>query len=147
MSSKPFPVIFHPVNSLTLFSCAYERGNTTSRDALVFIEGLTSRPHTTPQLGTLIEALERHNELSYSFGEFWMRSSYTGFGYSSLANNVEDISALVTYLRGLGKEKIVLLGRSTGTAILDHISHADPTVDRLSSHADLHQIKSQVSGS
>jgi hypothetical protein len=43
-----------------------------------------------------------------------MRSSYTGFGYSSLSNDVEDISALVMYLRGLRKDKIVLLGSSTG---------------------------------
>jgi len=43
-----------------------------------------------------------------------MRSSYTGFGYSSLANDAADISSLVTYLRTLGKTKIVLLGHSTG---------------------------------
>jgi hypothetical protein len=44
-----------------------------------------------------------------------MRSSYAGFGYSSLANDVEDTAALVRYLRGIGKEKIVLMGSSTGT--------------------------------
>jgi hypothetical protein len=43
-----------------------------------------------------------------------MRSSYTGFGYSSLAYDVADLSALVTYLRSMGKKKIVLLGSSTG---------------------------------
>jgi pimeloyl-ACP methyl ester carboxylesterase len=43
-----------------------------------------------------------------------MRSSYTGFGYSSLANDAEDISALVQYLRVSGKKKVVLLGSSTG---------------------------------
>jgi hypothetical protein len=114
MSSKPFPVTVHPFTSSTPFSCAYERGDTTSRNALVYIGGLSSGPHTTPQLDTLIEALETHAELSYSFWEFRMRSSYTGFGYSSLANDVEDISALVRYLSGLGKEQIVLLGSSTG---------------------------------
>jgi hypothetical protein len=43
-----------------------------------------------------------------------MRSSYTGFGFSSLANDVEDIAALVNHLHKLGKEKTVLLGSSTG---------------------------------
>jgi hypothetical protein len=117
MSSKSFPVLVHPFTSPTPFSCAYERGNTTCRNALVYIGGLTSGPHTTPQLDTLIEALKNHHELSYSFWEFRMRSSYTGFGYSSLANDVEDISALVRYLRGLGKQKVVLLGSSTGKMI------------------------------
>ena len=46
-----------------------------------------------------------------------MRSSYTGFGYSSLANDVEDIAALVKYLQAQGKEKIVLLGSSTGKIV------------------------------
>lgn len=47
-----------------------------------------------------------------------MRSSYTGFGYSSLANDVEDIAALVTYLKGRDKKKIVLMGSSTGAICL-----------------------------
>ena len=47
-----------------------------------------------------------------------MRSSYTGWGYSSLANDVEDIAALVKYLISLGKKRIVLLGSSTGNISL-----------------------------
>lgn len=54
-----------------------------------------------------------------------MRSSYTGFGYSSLANDAEDIAALVTYLRALNKTKIVLLGSSTGM-LLPLFSPYDP---------------------
>jgi pimeloyl-ACP methyl ester carboxylesterase len=50
-----------------------------------------------------------------------MRSSYTGFGYSSLSNDVEDIAAVVTYLRELGKEKVVLLGSSTGMETLEDV--------------------------
>ena len=53
--------------------------------------------------------------LDYSLWEFRMRSSYTGFGYSSLANDVEDMAALVRYLRGIGKQAIVLMGASTGS--------------------------------
>jgi hypothetical protein len=58
--------------------------------------------------------LKQSPELDYSLWEFRMRSSYTGFGYSSLANDVEDTAALVTYLRGIGKKKIVLIGSSSG---------------------------------
>ena len=43
-----------------------------------------------------------------------MRSSYSGFGHSSLANDVEDMAALVKYLRGVGKERVVFIGASTG---------------------------------
>lgn len=114
MASTSYTVTVHPFASKTPFSCAYERDN-TSRNALVFIGGLTGGPHTTPQLERLIETLKSSLELSYSFWEFRMRSSYTGFGYSSLANDAEDIAALITYLRGLGKTKIVLLGSSTGS--------------------------------
>jgi hypothetical protein len=113
MSTKPFPVTVHPFTSPTPGSCAYERGP-SSRNALVHIGGLTSGPHTSPCLEPLIQSLQDYDELSYSFWEFRMRSSYTGFGYSSLAYDVADLSALVTYLRSMGKKKIVLLGSSTG---------------------------------
>ena len=40
-----------------------------------------------------------------------------GFGTSSLAEDVEDISALVEYLRSIGKKKIILHGHSTGCQV------------------------------
>ncbi|KAH4103949.1 hypothetical protein HBH70_097230 [Parastagonospora nodorum] len=123
MASKPCDVTVHPFTSPTPSACAYERGNTSSRNALVYIDGLTGGPHRAQHLNPLIEALQADPELSYSFWEFRMRSSYTGFGFSSLANDVEDISALVTHLRELGKENIVLLGSSTGCqGILTYVS-------------------------
>ncbi|KAF1953595.1 DUF1749-domain-containing protein [Byssothecium circinans] len=112
-SPSPFAVTVHPFASPTPFSCAYERGSPTFKNALVFIGGLTSGPHTTDALHIIFKFLTS-SELNYSLWEFRMRSSYTGFGHSSLANDAEDISALVTYLRGIGKQRIVLLGMSTG---------------------------------
>jgi pimeloyl-ACP methyl ester carboxylesterase len=85
---------------------------------LVFIGGLTSGPQTAPQMERLVEALQDDPDLSCSFWEFRMRSSYTGFGHSSLAYDAEDIAALVKYLKDLGKERIVLLGSSTGMFIV-----------------------------
>jgi hypothetical protein len=117
MAGKAFPITVHPFPSPTPSSCAYERGLSSSRNALVHIGGLTSGPHTSPQLDSLVKVVQADIESGYSFWEFRMRSSYTGFGYSSLANDVEDISTLVRYLRSLGKEKIVLLGSSTGKSI------------------------------
>jgi hypothetical protein len=58
--------------------------------------------------------LEQAPDLGFSLWEFRMRSSYSGFGCSSLANDVEDTAALVRYLRAIGKEKVVLMGSSTG---------------------------------
>ncbi|KAH7083993.1 hypothetical protein FB567DRAFT_96113 [Paraphoma chrysanthemicola] len=118
MSPSPFNVTVHPFSSPTPSSCAYERGPTSSRNALVYISGLTSGPHTTPQVEPLIRALEAARDLDYSFWEFRMRSSYTGFGYSSIANDVDDTAALVEYLKGLGKQKVVLVGSSTGCQAL-----------------------------
>jgi pimeloyl-ACP methyl ester carboxylesterase len=83
----------------------------------VFIGGLTDGPHTVPYTRLLAQRLEEAKELGYSVIEFRMRSSFTGFGTSNLSNDVEDISALVKYLRGIGKEKIVLFGSSTGCQV------------------------------
>jgi hypothetical protein len=112
-SPAPFQVTVHPFPSPTPNSCAYERGRATARNALVFIGGLTGGPHAT-DLARLANTLDS-SPLDYSLWEFRMRSSYAGFGYSSLANDVDDTAALVHYLRGIGKEKIVLMGSSTGT--------------------------------
>lgn len=111
-SSAPFQVTVHPFPSPTNGACAYEQGEASAKNALVFIGGLTAGPHVK-NLTFLADVL-RQLSLSFSLWEFRMRSSYTGFGYSSLANDVEDTAALVRYLRGRGKEKIVLMGLSTG---------------------------------
>jgi hypothetical protein len=112
---KPYAVTVHPFASPTPSSCAYERGSSSSPNVLVYLGGLTSGPHSSPQIEPLIAALQASTKLIYSFWEFRMRSSYTGFGFSSLAADAEDLSCLVAYLKTLGKEKIVLLGSSTGS--------------------------------
>ncbi|KAJ4264921.1 hypothetical protein NW762_005164 [Fusarium torreyae] len=112
--SGPFSVTVHPFESKCRASAAYEIGLPSARNAIVFIGGLTDGPHTIPYTRLLAQRLEDAKELGYSIFEIRMRSSFTGFGISSLSNDVEDISALVKYLRGIGKEKIVLFGSSTG---------------------------------
>ncbi|KAK4442722.1 hypothetical protein QBC34DRAFT_338106 [Podospora aff. communis PSN243] len=109
----PYPVTVHPFPSATRYSCAYERGAPSARNALVYIPGLTGGPHAI-DLSQISSTLENSPNLGYSLWEFRMRSSYTGFGFSSLANDADDIASFVKYLRSLGKEKIVLMGHSTG---------------------------------
>ncbi|KAL7947344.1 hypothetical protein V8C42DRAFT_317522 [Trichoderma barbatum] len=113
-SSGPFPLLAHPYRSPTRGSCAYEMGNTASKNALVFIGGLKDGPHSTPYIRTVARRLEKTPELNYSLFEIRMRSSFDGFGTASLADDVHDISALVKYLRSIGRDKIILFGHSTG---------------------------------
>lgn len=114
---SPYSLTVHPFLSQTPDSCAFEHSSASTTNALVFIGGLTSGPHTTPFVRLLTNKLaEGPAELGFTVWEFRMRSSYTGFGYSSLSNDVEDISSLVAYLQKIGKEKIVLVGMSTGTS-------------------------------
>ncbi|KAI8715426.1 hypothetical protein NCS52_01050200 [Fusarium sp. LHS14.1] len=112
--SGPFSVTVHPFESKTRASCAYEIGLASAKNAVIFIGGLTDGPHTIPYTRLLAQRLEEAKELGYSVFEIRMRSSFIGFGISSLSNDVEDISSLVKYLRSIGKEKIVLFGSSTG---------------------------------
>jgi hypothetical protein len=112
--SKVFSVVVHPFISHTTNSCAYERGNQASPNAFVYIGGLTGGPHTANELlGTLLTALSLA-DLGYSIWEFRMRSSYTGWAHSTLDHDAADIASFIAYLRKLGKERIVLMGSSTG---------------------------------
>ncbi|KAK4212776.1 esterase lipase [Rhypophila decipiens] len=81
-------------------------------NALIFIGGLTSGPHMT-EIDFLVDNA-KIVALGYSVWELHMRSSYSGFGFSSLANDAEDIASLVEYLRARQKGKVVLVGTSTG---------------------------------
>lgn len=113
----PFPVTVHPFQSPTPLSCAYELGSSSSKNALVFIGGLGDGPHTVPYIRAVAKKLESATGLGYSVFETRLRSSFTGFGYSRLSDDVADISALVKHLRGIGKQKIVLMGHSTGCQV------------------------------
>ncbi|KAH7143915.1 hypothetical protein EDB81DRAFT_796790 [Dactylonectria macrodidyma] len=131
--SGPFSVVVHPYESLVRRSCAYEIGPTSARNALVVIGGLGDGPHTLPSIRTIAKHLEDAQDSDFSIFEFRLRSSFIGFGTSNLSNDVADISALVKYIRGLGKEKIVLLGHSTGCQdcmeYADYAKHGNEPVD------------------
>lgn len=115
--NSPYQVTVHPYKSRTRGSCAYEQGDAASRNAMIYIGGLTDGPHTTEYIRLVGQALDKRRDLDYSLFEIRMRSSYQGFGTSSLKQDVEDISSLVKYLRSIGREKVVLMGHSTGTQV------------------------------
>ncbi|KAI9167494.1 Metal resistance protein YCF1 [Paramyrothecium foliicola] len=110
----PFPVTVHPYRAPQRGTCAYELGLSQTKNAIIFIGGLSDGPHTAPFIRTVAKHLETATHLGYSVFEIRLRSAFIGYGTSSLTNDVEDISALVKYLRSIGKEKIVLFGHSTG---------------------------------
>lgn len=112
-----FPVTVHPIQSPTRAATAYEQGDTTSKNALLFVGGLSDGPHVTWYLWTLAKKLAERRDLDYSIFEFRMRSSFAGFGASSLEKDVEDISAMVKHLRKIGRQKIILMGHSTGAQV------------------------------
>ncbi|KAI5868135.1 DUF1749-domain-containing protein [Durotheca rogersii] len=110
-----FSATVHPFESPTSHACAYEVGLADAKNALVFIGGLGDGPHTVPYPRAIAKRLEDESELSYSVFEFRLTSSFSGFGFARLADDVADISALVDYLRRIGRQRVVLMGHSTGS--------------------------------
>ncbi|KAI4920053.1 hypothetical protein J4E90_002193 [Alternaria incomplexa] len=135
---RPFSVHVHPIPLTEPKTCAYERRHSNSakcKNALVFIGGLGTGPHTTHYLGPLNDALEsaslkEGNHVHYSIWELRMRSSYTGFGYGSLKEDAEDLKELVQYLEEIGMKKILLMGSSTAHPLVDGYIMQAPTSDR-----------------
>ncbi|KAK7908603.1 hypothetical protein PG985_015906 [Apiospora marii] len=132
-SYKPFSTIVHPYPtkaSPNRNACAYETGLAPARNAFVFVGGLNDGPHTVPYARAIARELENHGELSYSVFEPKIRSSFSGYKFSCLANDVADIAELVRYLRGLGREKIVLMGHSTGCqGLMEYAATSGDPVD------------------
>ncbi|TDZ49932.1 UPF0613 protein [Colletotrichum trifolii] len=125
----PFSCTVHPYKSPTTHSAAYEIGPSGVSNAILFIGGLGDGPHTVRYTLSIAEHLKETAQ-DWSIFELRMRSSFTGYGYSSLKNDVEDISALVRYLRSIGKKKIVLMGHSTGCQdCMEYTKHEEDPID------------------
>lgn len=130
-SRSPFSTRVHHYRSPhTPHATAYEVGLASARNAYIFIGGLGDGPHTVPYPRAVAKHLENLPDLSYSVFEIRMKSSFDGWGYSSLVQDAEEISALAKYIRSLGREKIVLSGHSTGCQVRHY--HPDITVSILS---------------
>ncbi|KKY23572.1 putative dolichol-phosphate mannosyltransferase [Phaeomoniella chlamydospora] len=93
---------------------AYELPSPNATKAIILIGGYTDGPHT---LG-LVQTTAAHLATTlpeWSVFEIRMSSSYSGCGHGSLDQDIKEISKLVRYLRGIGKQKIVIIGHSTGS--------------------------------
>eukprot|EP00026_Physarum_polycephalum_P015538 Phypoly_transcript_16244.p1 GENE.Phypoly_transcript_16244~~Phypoly_transcript_16244.p1 ORF type:complete len:270 (+),score=37.89 Phypoly_transcript_16244:62-871(+) len=104
MDGKLF--VYHPEKRLV----AFQTGNFDH--ALVFIGGLTDGLLALPYLNELGSLLNLHN---ISLIQVILSSSYNQYGTCSLATDVEDLDALLKFLKETKKIKeISLLGHSTG---------------------------------
>ncbi|KAK5664249.1 hypothetical protein OQA88_466 [Cercophora sp. LCS_1] len=135
----PFPATVHPYPSAkpdasTTYAYEYSPSPSPARNALIFIGGLGDGPHGVPYLRAIHSKLVATEGLDFTVFEIRLTSAYSAFGYGSLARDVADIAALVRYLREtLGKDKIVLMGHSTGCQdcmeYADYEKYGNPRVD------------------
>lgn len=133
-SPNTFTTTVHPFPSPTSHACAYEIGPRNAINSLVFIGGLGDGPHTVPYPRAIAKRLEEDPGLGYSVFEFRLKSSFAAFGFSRLVDDVADIAALVKYLRSIGKERVVLMGHSTGSQVSSMLwtrMHAGRAANRL----------------
>ena len=84
-------------------------------NALIMIGGMTDGLTTVPYFANLPHVLE---PLDYSAVQIQMKSSFIGWGTTSVNEDVEQIKQLIDYLKspeGGNKKKIVIMGHSTGS--------------------------------
>lgn len=87
--------------------------------ALIFIGGLTDGLLTVPYIPALSKRLSE--ECGYSTFQIQFKSSFAGWGTSSLDQDIKDIENLVKYLKNeIGVSKIIIMGHSTGSQDVIH---------------------------
>jgi pimeloyl-ACP methyl ester carboxylesterase len=77
----------------------------------ILIGGLTDGPLSLPYTNKLAEKLD---QLNFSLALPVLRSSYAGYGISSLSEDSEDLCNLISTLQLKEEGKVILLGHSTG---------------------------------
>lgn len=124
----PVPVLIHPYPSPSAPPdrpfLAYEHlpnpnpnplPSGKRQNILLFLPGLGEGPLDIPYTRTALAP--RLAEIHYALFETRLSSSYSGFGYSSLAQDAKEIDALVRHLRKEVVEeggRVVVMGHSTG---------------------------------
>ncbi|KAL8838758.1 MAG: hypothetical protein Q9170_002007 [Blastenia crenularia] len=104
-------------------------GVSSPPNILLFVGGLNEGFLTTPYIQSLTASLPR----SYSFVEVLLSSSYSGWGHSSITQDVEEMAQCVEYFQSLRPHaKVVIMGNSTGCQdVLHYVSSVGsrPIVD------------------
>lgn len=91
---------------------AFESGDLLSKKSVVLIGGLGDGFFTIPYTANLSEYLEKKG---WSLVQILMKSSYSGYGTSSLQEDLNCIVDALIHLKSVrGKKEAVLLGHSTG---------------------------------
>ncbi|KAI4253822.1 MAG: hypothetical protein LQ352_003463, partial [Teloschistes flavicans] len=95
-------------------------------NSLLFVAGLNDGLLTTPYTPSLAAALPP----TWSFIQVLLSSSYSGWGISSLTQDIAELSQCVAYFKSRRPEgKIILMGNSTGCQdVLGYLSFP-PTQD------------------
>lgn len=109
---------------------AFEFEPSGLKEVFIVVGGLTDGLLTVHFAPSLAEAVR---EYGYSVIHIQMSSSYKGWGISSLDSDVKEMGQLVSYLKnpeGGNREKIIVMGRSTGSQDVIRYLLAHPeTVD------------------
>ncbi|PLW20275.1 hypothetical protein PCANC_00615 [Puccinia coronata f. sp. avenae] len=100
---------------------AFESGDLHAPSTLVFIGGLGDGLYAVPYIHLLPPALQ---DINFSLTQVLLSSSYSGYGFTSLENDVHEIRQLLRYLRSIGKSHFVLLGHSTGCQDIIKLFHS-----------------------
>ncbi|KAG0322013.1 hypothetical protein BGZ99_003552 [Dissophora globulifera] len=109
--------VYNPQTRLTMF----ESGPEHSTGSVVFIGGLLDGYNALPYLPLLSKTLA--DQLGFSLIQVMLTSSHTGYGTSSLLDDVQELDVLFKYLREeRAKTRLFIIGHSTGCQ--DAISYA-----------------------
>ncbi|KAL8716294.1 MAG: hypothetical protein Q9220_000199 [cf. Caloplaca sp. 1 TL-2023] len=112
-----------------LVAFEHARNGSSPQNSLLFIPGLNDGFLTVPYISDLAAALPA----SYAFIEVLLSSGYSGWGYSSLSQDIEEVAQCVQYFQSMRPNgKIVLMGNSTGCQDVLHYISAEgsrPKID------------------
>jgi pimeloyl-ACP methyl ester carboxylesterase len=122
------PGILHHVAPVSAFEVAPSSTSaSTPTNLLLWIGGLTDTYHSVSYVYTLASSLPP----SWSLAQVNLSSAASGWGISSLSQDVAELSSLIHHFRTQGKEKVVIMGHSTGCQdCLHFFASPDKTGDR-----------------
>ncbi|GMM37673.1 hypothetical protein DASC09_049980 [Saccharomycopsis crataegensis] len=123
------------IHHFTSRLAAFEFSPTKTPNTLIFIGGLTDGLLTVPYVPYLASQLPSN----WSLCQTLISSSYNGWGTGSLKRDAAEIGELVKYLRvNCNKEKIVIMGHSTGTQ--DVIQYITKFLQSLDNDVELYNV-------
>ncbi|KAI4262310.1 MAG: hypothetical protein L6R42_002512 [Xanthoria sp. 1 TBL-2021] len=128
MSTIKAPGILHRYTT-NLVAFEHTRDGISPNNSLLFVGGLNQGFLTIPYAQDLAAALPP----SYSFVEVLLSSAFSGWGHSSISQDVYELGQCVEYFQSLRPGgKVVLMGNSTGCQdVLCYLSYegSRPKVD------------------